>query len=189
MNRLHRWYCRSSPWKKKLETDILPWALKDVELEDDVLEIGPGPGLTTGWLRDRCTRLSCLEVDQDLASSLKKRMAGSNIHVECGDATAMPHADGSFSTVVLFTVLHHVPSAAFQDRLFAEAYRVLRPGGTFAGVDSMQSLLMRIFHMSDTMVLVDPARLPARLERAGFRDVRVEIGSGRFRFCAHRPYS
>ena len=96
MNRLHRWYCRSSPWKKKLETEILPWALKDVELEDDVLEIGPGPGLTTDWLRDRCSRLSCLEVDQDLASSLKERMAHSDIHVECGDATAMPYGDGSF---------------------------------------------------------------------------------------------
>lgn len=121
MNRPHRWYCQSSPWKKKLETDILPWALKDVKLEDDVLEIGPGPGLTTDWLRDRCTRLTCLEVDQDLASSLKERMAHSDIHVECGDATAMPYGDGSFSTVVLFTVLHHVPSAALQDRLFAEA--------------------------------------------------------------------
>jgi 16S rRNA A1518/A1519 N6-dimethyltransferase RsmA/KsgA/DIM1 with predicted DNA glycosylase/AP lyase activity len=104
MNRLHRWYCRQAPGKRNL-------ALKDVELEDDVLEIGPGPGLTTDWLRDRCSRLSCLEVDQDLASSLKERTAGSNIHVECGDATEMPHADGLFSTVVLFTVLHHVPSA------------------------------------------------------------------------------
>ena len=46
---------------------------------------------------------------------------------------------------------------------------------------------MRIFHSRDTMVLVDPATLPARLEAVGFKDVKVEIGAGRFRFCAQRP--
>jgi len=189
MNRLHRWYCRSSQWKKKLETEILPWTLEGVELEDNVLEIGPGPGLTTDWLRDRCSHLTCLEVDRELANSLERRTPGGDIHVDCGDATAMPYEDGSFSAVVLFTVLHHVPSAALQDRVFAEAYRVLRPGGTFAGVDSTQSFLMKMFHFRDTMVLVDPTRLPARLERSGFRDIKVEIGTGRFRFSAHRSHS
>ncbi len=189
MNRLHRWYCQSSRWKKKLETEMLPWSLKGVELGDDVLEIGPGPGLTTNWLRPRCTGLTCLEVDRDLASSLHQRLAGSGIRVDCGDATAMPYPDCSFSAVVLFTVLHHVPSVALQDRLFAEAFRVSRPEGTFAGVDSMQSLRMRIFHVRDTMVLVDPMKLPARLESAGFREITTEIGAGRFRFCARRPSS
>lgn len=89
-------------------------------------------------------------------------------HVNCGDAAAMPYGDGSFSAVVIFAVLHHVPSAELQERLFAEAYRVLRPGGTFAGVGSQQSLLMRISHICDTMIFVDPIRLPARLERTGF---------------------
>jgi len=51
-------------------------------------------------------------------------------------------------------MLHHVASPALQDRLFAEVYRVLRPGGAFAGIDSMRSVLMRIFHIRDTMVLV-----------------------------------
>jgi hypothetical protein len=56
----------------------------------------------------------------------------------------------------------------------------------FAGTDSMHSLLMRIFHIRDTMVLVDPATLPLRLEGAGFKEVKVEIGAG-FRFVARRP--
>ena len=52
----------------------------------------------------------------------------------------------------------------------------------------MQSLLMRIFHICDTMVLVDPASLTPRLESAGFRDVKIEIGVKRFRFFARRPF-
>ena len=187
MNCLHRWYCRSSRWKKRLEGEILPWSLEGVKLGDDVLEVGPGPGLTTDWLGHRCTRLTCLELDQELASALARRMAGNGISVDHGDGTAMPYPDGSFSTVVLFTVLHHVPSPALQNRLFSETYRVLKPGGTFAGVDSMQSLLMRMFHISDTMVLIDPAGLEARLESAGFHEITTEIGKGRFRFRAQRP--
>lgn len=47
MNRFHRWFCRTSFWKKALSDEIIPWALKDVGLGDDVLEVGPGPGMTT----------------------------------------------------------------------------------------------------------------------------------------------
>lgn len=189
MNQLHRWYCRSSQWRKKVETEILPWSLESIDLGNDVLEIGPGPGLTTDWLRRHCGSLTCIEVDRDLARRLGRRTATAGVRVHCGNATAMPYRDSTFSSVVLFTVLHHVPSVALQNRLFAEAYRVLRPGGTFAGVDSMQSLRMRIFHLSDTLVIVDPASLPARLESVGFREIKTEIGTGRFRFCARRPHS
>lgn len=187
MNRLHRWYCRSSFWKQRVEQDILPWSLSGVDLGNEVLEVGPGLGLTTDWLRHQCENIACLEIDPILAGSLRHRMANTNVSVQCGDATAMPFPDQAFSGVVSFTMLHHTPSPALQDRLFAEAYRVLRPGGTFAGTDSMKSILMRIFHICDTMVLVDPRTLPARLEAVGFKGVKIAIGAGRFRFLAHRP--
>jgi len=187
MNRLHQWYCRSDQWKQKLENEILPWSLRGVDLGNDVLEVGPGPGLTTDWLKHRYKSLNCIEVDQELAGLLGLRTANSNVRVQCADATKMPYRDGTFSGAVSFTMLHHVASPALQDRLFAEVYRVLRPGGAFAGIDSMRSVLMRIFHIRDTMVLVDPATLPARLEAVGFRDVKVELGAARFRFYARRP--
>lgn len=187
MNRLHRWYCRSSQWKKKLHFDILPWALKGVDLGEEVLELGPGPGLTTDWLSHRARSVTCIEVDRALASSLTSRTGNTNITVLCGDATAMALPDQVFSSAVCFTVLHHLPSPALQDKLFAEVCRVLRPGGVFAGTDSMRSLLMRLFHIGDTMVLVDPASLPPRLESVGFCDVKIEVGAGRFRFFARRP--
>jgi len=186
MNRLHRWYCQSSQWKRKLENKILPWSLRGVDLGDEVLEVGPGPGLTTDWLRRQYKAITSIEVDRELADTLKRRVAGTNVRVQCGDATAMPYGDRTFSGAVAFTMLHHVPSRELQDRVFAEVCRVLRPGGIFAGTDSMPSFLMRIFHIRDTLVLVDPKTLPARLEAAGFEEIMVEEGDGRFRFSARR---
>lgn len=188
MNQLHRWYCRSSHWKKTIENDVLPWALSGVDLGDEVLEIGPGPGLTTDRLRQLCKRITCIEVDPRLANSLRDRMTNTNVRVECGDATAMPHGDGIFSSVVSFTMLHHLPSPASQDRLFAEAYRVLRPGGIFAGTDSTGSLLMSLFHLRDTIVLVDPVTLANRLQLVGFTNIRIQVDTSRFCFFALRPH-
>jgi len=187
MNRLHRWYCRSGFWRQKVEQEVLPWALSGVDLGDEILEVGPGPGLTTDWLRHQYQNVACIEIDPALAGSLRQRMANTNVAVHCGDATALPFPDQAFSGVVSFTMLHHIPSPALQDRLFADVYRVLRAGGVFAGTDSMRSTLMRVFHIRDTMVLVDPGTLPARLEAVGFQDVKVAMGADRFRFLARRP--
>ena len=171
-----------------METEILSWSLDGIDLGERVLEIGPGPGLTTDWLRCRYKTVTCIEVDFSLASSLARRTADTNVNVQCGDATAMPYCDQTFSGAVSFTMLHHVPSPALQDRLFAEVHRVLKPGGIFVGTDSMPSWLLRVFHVRDTMVLVHPATLPARLESTGFGEVKIEIGGERFRFVGRRPW-
>ena len=114
MNRLHRWHCQSNLWRHQVEDKILPWSLGGVDLGDEVLEIGPGPGLTTDWLRSRYRAITCLENDPRLALSLSQRTANSNTNVQHGDATEMPFPDETFSAVVSFTMLHHVPSVALQ---------------------------------------------------------------------------
>ena len=186
MNWFHRQVCRSGRWRRRVEGELLPWALRGVELGDDVLEIGPGPGVTTDLLRGRTRRLTALEVDAAAAASLERRLVGSGVRVVHGDGAAMPFADGAFSGVVSFTMLHHVPSAALQDRLLAEARRVLRPGGVFAGFDGVGSFLFRLIHLGDTYTPVDPAAFARRLEAAGFAEVAVERERRRFRFRALR---
>jgi SAM-dependent methyltransferase len=185
MNWIHRHVCRSARWRRRLN-QLLPWVLEGVDLGDDVLEIGPGPGLTTELLRDRVPRLTALEVDADAAAALQKRLAGSGVRIVHGDGATMPFADSSFSAVVAFTMLHHVPTAASQDRLLAEARRVLRPGGVFAGFDGAGSFLFRLIHLGDTYNPVDPDAFADRLQKAGFADAAVERGRGRFRFRATR---
>jgi 16S rRNA A1518/A1519 N6-dimethyltransferase RsmA/KsgA/DIM1 with predicted DNA glycosylase/AP lyase activity len=79
-----------------VETRIVPWVLDGIELGPNVLEIGPGPGLTTDLLRTQVTSLTCIEIDQRLASSLKQRTAGKNVAVVLGDATAISFANQTF---------------------------------------------------------------------------------------------
>lgn len=187
MNRFHRWYCRTGHWRHTIQDQILPWVLRDADLGDNVLEIGPGPGLTTDVLAHRAKDLTAVEIDTELAARLRDRFAGTNVTVKQGDATAMPFVNGTFTGAVSFTMLHHVPSPDLQDQILREVRRVVRPGGTFAGSDSRSSRVFRLAHVADTMVLVDPDTFAGRLEAAGFSDVEVEVKKGAFRFRSTVP--
>jgi len=184
MNRFHRWFCRSGFWKSAVQDGLMPWALSGVDLGDELLEVGPGPGLTTDLLRTRVPHLTSIEIDPALATALRQRLAGTNVSVFHGDATQLPFENGAFSAAVSFTMLHHVPSTALQDRLLAEVCRVLRPGGVFAGTDSLTSLSFRLMHVFDTNVSIDPDGIGARLEAAGFTRVSVRQAKSAFSFRA-----
>ena len=187
MNVIHRWFCKSARWKTAVERYIVPWVLEDVDLGSNVVEVGPGPGITTDLLRTRVEHLTCVEIDRALADTLARRMAGTNVSVVCEDATAMTLPDAAFDSAVSFTMLHHVGSAELQDRLLCEVHRVLRPGGLFAGTDSLPSPLFRLMHLFDTMIIVDPAGLPDRLAAAGFTEIAVDVMQPyAFRFRARR---
>lgn len=188
MNLIHRCLCRSASWRTVLEKFVVPWALADVQLGDDVLELGPGHGITTDLLRSRISRITALEIDPALAKALDARLRGSNVTVVEGDAAAMPFQNGQFSGAVSLHMLHHVHSAEQQNQVFREVWRVLKPGATFVAIDSLglQSFRMRLIHLGDTLVPVHPDTLGARLEVAGFTENLVETNPYAFRFRARR---
>ncbi len=183
---MHHWLCRSAHWRETIQ-QRLPWVLAGFDLGPDVLELGPGPGLTTDLLQKSVKRLTALELDVELAESLRRRLRHSNVEVVTGDATAMPFAEAMFSGGVSFTMLHHVPSPELQDKLLREVWRVIKPGGVFVGSDSVQSLFMRLIHIGDTLVPIDPDKFGVRLEAAGFEVLEIEKKSGVFRFHARKP--
>lgn len=183
MNADHLELCSSEDWRNVLRDLILPYALGDARLGDDVLEVGPGPGMTTDLLREELVRLTAVELDRKLASSLAARMNETNVEVVHADATAMPFGDGRFSGAVSFTMLHHVPTAELQDRLFGEVARVLRSGGVFVASDSVASHELAALHVDDVYNPVDPITVEARLGAAGFSS--VEVRSNDFGWVAH----
>jgi SAM-dependent methyltransferase len=173
MNEAHLKCCASDAWREIVEDLILPQALAEVDLGDDVVEVGPGPGFTTDVLRTRTDRLTAVEIDRALADALAARLSGTNVEVVCGDATALDLPAGRFTGAVSFNMLHHVPRADAQDQVLAELARVLCAGGRFVAADSVASDDLRAFHEGDTYNPIDPAGLPARLAPAGFTDVEV----------------
>ena len=186
MNDLHLELLASPGWKQYLAEDLLPWVLGASDLGDDVLEVGPGPGLTTDLLREKTARLVALEIDGALASALSARLRGTNVEVINGDATATGLPADRFSAVTCFTMLHHVPTPALQDRLLGEVHRVLRPGGTFIGTDATDTPELRALHVDDVFVPIEATSFRSRLERAGFVEVDIEDADSRLRFRARK---
>lgn len=173
MNQAHE-YCGSEEWRQMIREVILPWALRETELGDDVLEIGPGYGATTDVLGEATARLTSVEIDDELAALLRDRFTQKpSVEIVHGDATALEFDDGRFTGAACFTMLHHVPTVELQDRLFAEVARVLKPGAPLVASDSLGSDELAVAHEGDNYNPVDPASLPARLTAAGFRDVAV----------------
>jgi len=170
-----------------VERDLLPWGLADLDLGDDVLEIGPGFGATTRVLARRAGSLTVVELSESYCKRLRQTLPD-NVEIVQADAADMPFGDDRFSGVVCFTMLHHVPSRELQDRLLGEASRVLLPGGVFAGTDSLGTgRAFKLLHIHDTLVPVSPNELPARLERAGLVEPSVDAGGRSFRFHARKP--
>jgi SAM-dependent methyltransferase len=183
MNEHHLKFLASPDWAKWLDAELVPW-LVELDLGDDLLEVGPGPGLTTDLLRQHAARVTAVELDDDLYAALAARMVGSNVEVIHGDATSTGLPADSFTTAACFAMLHHVPTVEMQDKVFGEMHRVLRTGGMFLGTDSVDSDGIREFHVDDVFVPLPPDELGPRLERVGFRDVDVRVGDFELRFRA-----
>lgn len=157
-----------------LEEQILPPVLRDLDLGDDVIEIGPGPGFTTDVLRRRAARVTAVELDEVLAARLAARLEGANVDVVRANATDTGLAANRFTGAGSFNMLHHVPSADAQDAIFRELARVLRPGGLLVAADAVYSPDLLSFHEGDTYNPLDPDGLAPRLRVAGFEQIDVD---------------
>ena len=190
MNQQHLDLLGTVEWRDTLEQLAFPFAFGPLgadALGDDVLEIGPGPGMTTDLLRVRVPRLTSIELDTALAAALRARLTGTNVEVVDGDATAMPFDDGRFTGAVTFTMLHHVPTVELQDAMFRETLRVLRAGGVLVANDSVRSDELESFHVDDTYNPVDPTTLEARLAAMGYVDIEVAVNPFAWACRARRP--
>jgi len=186
VNEAHDKLLSSPEWAEYLQTEILPVVTQGTDLGEDLLEIGPGPGAATEWLRHRVRRLVAIELEADAAARLGERFAGTNVEAIAGDATALPYPDESFDTVALFTMLHHVPTKPLQDALLAGALRALRPGGTLIGSDSLASDRLHRLHEGDIYNPVEPAAFLTRLQTIGFGEIMLMVSS-RLLFRARKP--
>lgn len=144
--------------------DDYPQMLAELELEpfEDVLDVGCGTGAVLELLHERYPHKQLTGLDltpKMIEVACAKQL--DNINFIVGDAENLPFEPQSFDAVLCSNSFHHYPRP---DRFFAEAARVLRPGGR---------LILRDYTSNDVVVwLMNTLELPlARL--FGHGDVRI----------------
>jgi ubiquinone/menaquinone biosynthesis C-methylase UbiE len=177
--------CETPEWSAHIRDDVVAYMTAHADLGESMLEIGPGPGAATEWLRHKVRRLVALEIDEEAAALLSIRYAGTNVEAVVGDATRLNYPDEHFDSVGSFTMLHHVPTVRLQNAVLAEALRVLRPGGVLAASDSLPSNELHHFHVDDSFNPVEPGSLIARLQTIGFERITVSVDYA-LKFVAHK---
>ena len=107
----------------------------DFPPEAKVLEIGCGTGAVTRTLAQWPGVAQAVGVDPSAVFLARARALSRgipNLYFEEGDGRFLPFTPDVFDAVVVHTTLSHVPHP---ERLVAEAFRVLRPGGWVATFD------------------------------------------------------
>ncbi|MEP9348635.1 methyltransferase domain-containing protein [Xanthobacter sp. KR7-225] len=93
------------------------------------------------------------------------------VDFSAGDATALPFADAAFDAAM---TIHVAMNIAAKDRMYAEARRVLKPGGRFVAYDILQGEGGEVLYpvpwarTAAISHLATPGAMAALLEGAGF---------------------
>lgn len=105
-----------------------------VDKRTEILELGCGTGDVAAQLAELGSRIVGIDFSENMVKIASSRFPELKFHV--ADAEDLPFGDGEFDVVASCYTAHHF---ARPDRVFAEAKRVLKPGGRVAIVMPIQS--------------------------------------------------
>ncbi len=136
-----------------------------------MLDIGPGGGgITEGYAQDR--RIVAVEFDEALARDVATRTSPWQLSSCRGDAHRLPLRSESVDGAIALEVLEHVDDP---DRVLAEAFRVIKPGGSLcvavptSYTEAFYSRVHPRYMSNATHVRIFKKRdLLQRIERYGF---------------------
>jgi len=139
----------------------------DLQPEDELLDIGCGPGAFLAAKAQRVRRVVGLDLSRVMLREAERRLAdriaAGTAQLVTGSAAELPFDDGDFSAVTAINApVKH-----------AEAFRVLRPGGRLVFVDPDPRRSPKEPTVSWGVRWCDEADHRRMFEGAGFTDVTV----------------
>jgi 2-polyprenyl-3-methyl-5-hydroxy-6-metoxy-1,4-benzoquinol methylase len=160
-----------------------------------ILDIGCGCGGITLHLLERhgAAHVTGFDVEPPVIEMARQRAAARGLSDRANFVQTppgpLPFADSSFDVVFSKDALLHVSD---KETLFAEIFRVLKPGGVFAASnwmishDGEPSPEMKAYVAAEglSFVMASPARYAAAMRRAGFADVTVRDRNSWYREVA-----
>jgi len=164
-----------------------------------VLDLGCGTGGVTRFLAEtyRPARVVGVDIDPGLIERAAKRATEAGFAETLTFRTVrlgrLPFADGSFDVVFSKDAMVHLED---KEALFAEIFRLLRPGGWVAASDWMSSTdgpfsaAMAYYLQAEGLGfgMASPTRYRTAMAEAGFGDVRLTDRNEWYRPLAHREH-
>lgn len=141
----------------------------DLQPEDELLDIGCGPGAFLASKAQHVRRVVGLDPSavmlRDAGKRLADRIAAGSAQLVPGSSAELPFRDGEFSAVTAITAPANL----------AEVFRVLRPGGRFVWVDELVPDPRKASSERTAGIPWDWTEADFRrvLEAAGFEDLEV----------------
>ncbi|SFK60615.1 Ubiquinone/menaquinone biosynthesis C-methylase UbiE [Mesorhizobium albiziae] len=160
-----------------------------------VLDIGCGAGGITLHLIEKhgAAHATGFDIEGPVIESARRRAAARGLSGRADFVQAppgrLPFADASFDVVFSKDALLHVPG---KEALFADIFRVLRPGGVFAASDWLighdgepsQEMADYIAAEGLSFSMASPERYRRAMQQAGFAEVTVTDRNGWYREVA-----
>ncbi len=133
------------------ETDLharLLASVRFVKNEDiankTILDMGCGYGwCIINFLSRNAKHITGIEHTEEAIRTARSTIQDSRVSFEISSATSLPFPNESFDTIVCWEVLEHIPPDT-ESKLYAEAYRVLKSGGTLYLSTPYNSLISKI---------------------------------------------
>jgi len=125
-DRWARTYDTDANTTRDLDADVLRQSSLAID-DRDVLEVGCGTGKNTRWLAERARRVVAMDFSPGMLDVARGRVPSERVTLVQHDIRERwPVDDASVDLVIGNLILEHVSNVA---PIFAEAARVLRPGG------------------------------------------------------------
>jgi len=159
-----------------------PLAFAEVQPGQSVLDIGSGAGIDCFIAAERVGpggRVIGLDMTPEMIAKARanaEKGGYTNVEFRQGEAEKMPVDDAAVDWIVSNCVINLSPN---KPRVFSEAYRVLKPGGSLSVSDIMVEDLPWVLRRSTTLYTscvagaIPESRYLEGLRQAGFEDVRV----------------